>query len=735
MFVDLAKSAALLLALSLLYGFVARRWPHGETAGKLVAGVLFGVICIVGMMTPMHFSEDVIIDGRFVIISAASFFGGPIVGGIAGAIAAVYRVWLGGAGAFIALGAVASSFAIGLAYRAGYRAGWIGAGAVHFFIFGAVVHVVVVAWLLALPPEIAMKAFTAISVPFISIAAPSTMVLGLILMDVEKRAETERALRESEANFRHMAEAAPVVLLIAKISDGTLMYANHLFFSQLAIDPGMVGTFKTGALYDDPAERASLIGLLLDNGEVEGRHLTVRYGGKTIHYLLSMRRITYKGEDCVLSVAHDITRRIATEHDLAASREEAVAVRRRLDAAVEAMNEGFALFDADDRLVLCNSVYRDMYKTHAAAIVPGASFEDILRAGTAARAFPAARGREEEWIAERVRQHRDVASPVEQQLADGRWLMITEKRTADGGIVGVRTDITALKARERELRAAHSELEERVARRTGELVREVEERRRVERALRDSEADLIAAKDRAELASHAKTGFLANMSHELRTPLNAVIGFSQSMKAEIFGPVGDARYLGYLDDIERSGQHLLHIINDILDVSAIEAGKMELHLEVLDVAEVIDSALHIVGQRADAMGIRLVAEHGPSDRLVADELRLRQILVNLLSNAIKFSHSGGTVTLTAGADDGGGYVFSVADRGIGMDPTGIEKAMSPFEHADNRPVGGEGTGLGLPLTARLAELHGGALTLESELGVGTVARVRLPQSGEHALQS
>lgn len=729
MFVDLAKSAALLLALSLLYGFVARRWPHGETVGRLISGLLFGAICVVGMMTPIQFSKDVIIDGRFVIISSASFFGGPLVGGIAGLVAAVYRLWLGGAGSFVSLGAVASSVAIGLAYRAGHRAGWVGAGALQFLVFGAVVHVAVVAWLLALPPEIAMKAFTAISVPFLSIAAPSTMVLGLILKDVEERAETEKALRESEANFRHMAGAAPVVLLIAKIDDGTLMYANHLFFSQLSIDPGMVGIFKMSALHDDPAERARLMEEVVEKGEIDNYNLKVSRGEKTIHYLLSARRISYKGEDCVLSVMHDVTRRIAMERDLAASREEAVSVRQRLNAAVEAMNEGFALFDADDRLVLCNSVYRDMYKTHAMAIKPGASFEDILRAGIAARAFPAARGREEEWVAERVRQHRSVVTPVEQQLADGRWLMITEQRTADGGGVGVRTDITALKARESELRTAHANLEERVARRTDELVREVEERRRVEQALRESEADLIAARDRAELASHAKTGFLANMSHELRTPLNAVIGFAQSMKAEIFGPVGDPRYIGYLDDIERSGQHLLHIINDILDVSAIEAGKMDLHLETLGVADVIDSALHIVGQRADATGIRLVAEHGPGERVVADELRLRQILVNLLSNAIKFSHSGGTVTLTAGADEDGGYVFAVADEGIGMDSAGIEKAMSPFEHADNRPVGPEGTGLGLPLSARLAELHGGTLTLQSELGVGTVARLRLPQQG------
>lgn len=730
MFIDLVKSGALLLALSLLYGFVARRWPNEEGAGKIVAGLLFGGICIIGMMTPIEFSKGVIFDGRFVILSTASFFGGPVVGGLAGAISVAYRLWLGGHGSLVALGAVATAVGIGLAWRHARRRGLFRPSIVSFLLFGLLVHVGVVLWFFGLPPEIAMKAIRSAAPPFIAAFASATALLGMILLDVEKRLAIERALRESEANFRHMAEAAPVVLLIARIGDGTLMYANDLFFSQLSISPGEIGTFKTRDLYQDPKERERVIGMLREKGAVDGHHLVVNYRGVVRHYLLSMRKITYKGEDCVLSVAHDINRRIVMERELAASREDALAVRHRLDAAVEAMNEGFALFDSDDRLVLCNSVYRDMYRMHAAKVRLGTSFEEILRAGIAAHAFPLAEGREEEWIAERLHQHRTADRPVEQQLADGRWLMITEQRTADGGIVGVRTDITALKERERELRSAQVELEERVQRRTSELVQEVEERKRIERALRASEADLIAAKEKAELANRAKTGFLANMSHELRTPLNAVIGFSQSMQAEIFGPVGDPRYRGYLDDIERSGQHLLHIINDILDVSAIEAGKLELHLEPVDVAELVDSVMHIVGQRADAAGIRLVAEHAPDERLVADELRLRQILVNLLVNAIKFSDSGGTVTLTAGPDTEDGFVFSVRDRGIGMDSAGIQKALTPFEHADNRPSGGEGTGLGLPLSARLAELHGGSLTVESELGVGTVVRVRLPREPE-----
>lgn len=726
MFIELAKSAALLLALSLLYGLIARRWPDGNMISKVLTGLLFGGICIIGMMTPIEFAKGVIVDGRFVIISTASFFGGPVVGLLSGAIASVYRFWLGGPGANVAIGAVASSIALGLGYRYAHRRGWISAGAVHFLVLGVLVHGAVALWLLMLPGEMAMRAFYAIPIPFTAIGAPATMLLGMILMDVHQRIQTERALRESEANFRHMTEATPVLMLIARIRDGELKYANESFLTRFGVEKGKMAEFRTPDLYDDPEERERLLERLKEDGAVDGHHLVIGYGGVRGHYLVSMRLITYQDEACVLSVAHDISKRIQTERELGESREETDTVRHQLNEAIEAMTEGFALFDRRDRLVVCNSVYRDMYKTHAEAIKPGASMKEILEAGIAVSAFPAAIGNEGKWLEERLRQHNNVDHAVEQQLADGRWLRITEQRTADGAIVGVRTDITALKERERELRAAHADLEERVAQRTSELVQEVEERKRVEEALRESETNLISAKNSAEAASRAKTDFLANMSHELRTPLNAIIGFSQSMKAEIFGPVGDDRYKSYLDDIDQSGQHLLHLINDILDVSAIEAGKLKLNVGPVNVDGLVEAVIHIVSQRAAGRSVALNVVHQTNAILQADDLRIRQVLVNLLVNAIKYGREGGTVTLTTALTDSGFYEFSVADSGDGMAKDAIAKAMEPFERLKNRESSQEGTGLGLPLSLRLVELHGGTMSIDSRVGEGTTVRVLFP---------
>ena len=239
---------------------------------------------------------------------------------------------------------------------------------------------------------------------------------------------------------------------------------------------------------------------------------------------------------------------------------------------------------------------------------------------------------------------------------------------------------------------------------------------------------LRLSKVQAERANRAKSEFLAAMSHELRTPLNAIIGFSEIIKDETFGPVGSTKYRDYAGDINESGQHLLGLVNDILDLSKIESGTDELQEDKIEIPEIIRSALMLVGQRAEQGGIKLeleLADQLPALR--ADERKLKQILVNLLSNAIKFSDAGGEVALRAWCRMGSGHVFQIIDTGIGIAPEDIPKALSQFGQVDgdlNRQY--EGTGLGLPLTKALVELHGGTLDLQSQVGVGTTATVRFP---------
>ena len=250
------------------------------------------------------------------------------------------------------------------------------------------------------------------------------------------------------------------------------------------------------------------------------------------------------------------------------------------------------------------------------------------------------------------------------------------------------------------------------------LIREVGETSALLRDATATGAELRRAKERAEADTSAKSAFLANMSHELRTPLNAIMGFSGIMREQTFGPLGDPKYEYYADGIHASGEHLLGLINDVLDLSKVEAGRLEVEVSALDVADTVGQALAMVGSQAEAAECRLEADIDDNiPTLYADRRMVTQVLLNLLSNAIKFTPVGGHIRMHAAAESGGDIVFSVSDTGIGMDAEMRVKATDPFSQADTRwSRDHPGTGLGLPLTKGLVELHGGCLDIESEPG-------------------
>jgi PAS domain S-box-containing protein len=527
----------------------------------------------------------------------------------------------------------------------------------------------------------------------------------------------------------------------------------------------------------------------------------------------------------IVAIRTDITARKRAEAALQAAREQ-------LADAVEAIPDGFVLFDSDDRYVLTNGNYRQLYPGIEDLCTPGRSFESAMEAMSRRTTHEIGPGGGEAWFLRIMEWHRACNQPMEQQLTDGRWIRAIERRTRHGGIAGIRTDITEIKTAEAALAAARDAAESRAtqlalsearfrdfaltashwlwetdeqhrfvyvsegARRhrvspgpealpgrsrlqialdagmdtetwrahqtvldrhepfrdvvcawrndageegivsvsgdplfdaSGRFLgyrgtgRDVTEQVRAESALRE-------AKLAAEAASRAKSQFLANMSHELRTPLNAILGFSEMIARGLEGS-GMENYREYANYIHQSGRHLHEIINDILDLAKVDAGRFELRTETrVDPCRIAEACLALVRGPAEDGGVRLVYEAAKNlPLLVADSTRLKQILLNLLSNAIKFTPPGGSAAIAVRQAEDGGVVFEVRDTGPGMTPSEIEIALEPFGQIDTGYTRKqEGTGLGLPLARRLTELHGGTLSIRSEKGRGTMVSVRLP---------
>ncbi|MCW5773281.1 MAG: PAS-domain containing protein [Rhodospirillaceae bacterium] len=397
---------------------------------------------------------------------------------------------------------------------------------------------------------------------------------------------------------------------------------------------------------------------------------------------------------------------------------------RRLVDAVESMSEAFVLWDSDDRLVLCNDAYARMFEGIPRASERGGRFEDILRAGVAAGAFPEAAGREEEYVRQRLASRHEPAEPVVHAYRGGRWLRLAERRTSEGGIVGVRSDVTETIQREQALRDNQRELAERV-RELEEMQRQLQDQRDGQRTLM---RQVLQARDEAAAANAAKSVFLANMSHELRTPLNAIIGFAEIMNGELFGALGHPRYAGYIGDMLGAAKHLLKLINDILDLSKIEAGKWELREEPVDVRRTLEGVMRLFRAREEAQRLDIAVDAPEAmPPILADERALKQILINAMSNAIKFTPAGGRVRLRARRDGRGRLHLAIGDSGVGIKPEEMTKALSPFGQIDNHMTRRhQGTGLGLPIAKALVEHHGGRLRIRSRPGFGTVIAIVLP---------
>jgi two-component system cell cycle sensor histidine kinase PleC len=378
-----------------------------------------------------------------------------------------------------------------------------------------------------------------------------------------------------------------------------------------------------------------------------------------------------------------------------------------LRVAIDQLPEALVIYDTDDRLLYFNRSYHDFFP-HMPPFeeLQGRHFFDVIRHSMDTPGVvldPLLKSDRQAYLAKRLRRlHEAGGVPFEQETA-GRWHLVHEQRVPGVGFVAVRHDITEMKRLQQEMATANLKLAE--AREAAEL-----------------------ARLRAENANRSKSEFLAMMSHELRTPLNAILGFSSLLTEQYLGPLGNEKYQDYAHSIHDSGSHLLAIINDILDLAKVEAGKMEMEPEPLSARQLAEDCMALVRGLADGRTLSLEVDVQPPDlQVTVDRRAAKQMLVNLLSNACKFTEAGGLVRVEARPGASGEVLLRVADNGIGMSAEHIAVALEPFgQVGDVATSARRGTGLGLPLVKSFAELHGGRLRIDSTLGEGTTVTLAFP---------
>ncbi len=534
----------------------------------------------------------------------------------------------------------------------------------------------------------------------------AAILLGLVLVIQSRRVElAQRAFMDSERRFRLAVEAARCGIWEWDLA------TDQMFMSDVT---GAIFGYGGGGVVDgqdvldrvapDHRERVrQALAQAASFGAFDVSFRTLAPEGARPTWIdargQAFGKSPHGGFSRIIGVALDVT-----EERIAQAR--AQAAENRLRDAIESTSEAFVLWNRQGRLIMCNQNYAAFFGLDPEALKPGARFEDMRRLAQIA-----------------IRQ--EIAPPDgrkgvrEALLAGGRWVQISERRTSEGGFVMTAADITAIKAQEEARRLNEIELRK--------VVVDLEQSRQ---QLSELAHKYEAEKVRAETANKAKSEFLANMSHELRTPLNAINGFSEIMVGEMFGPLGDARYKEYVQDILGSGQHLLALINDILDMSKIEAGKMNLRFERMGLEDVTEDAVRLVRNRAASAGLTMKVDLPDLPDIEADYRAIKQVLLNLLSNAIKFTPRGGTITVRAEPRHdmlGERIRISVQDTGIGIGADELGRLARPFEQVESQhSKTQQGTGLGLALTKSLVEMHGGALELASTPGQGTTVSFIIP---------
>lgn len=486
----------------------------------------------------------------------------------------------------------------------------------------------------------------------------------------EEMLDLNRALEEeAEETFR---------AILSGIDEGVILATPDLQVEFANIAAEKILGYASSQMADKTLEHF-LPALEQHSGE---QNITATHSsGKELVLLLTLSPISRSTKPHVICILKDMTDRNMRERQLKATGD-------RLRAVLDNVSHGIMMVDHAGEITAWNKRICDVLHLDPEFMEQHQTLEAALQHGVAPQLENSAARKE---LIDYWRERLSATEPqsFEQHTSEGRTLDVRTQPLATGGFV-----------------ASFADISDRM----------------------EIESELRAAKEAAEAASHMKSEFLANMSHELRTPLNAVIGFSEAIEQQIMGEVPSV-YRGYASDIRTSGHHLLSLINDLLDLSKIEAGKFDLEEEQINLGNIISVCRRLVEPTAQAKNITITKDAAYLPPVWVDEHAMRQVFLNVLSNAVKFTEPGGEIAITSSLSDAGEITVSISDNGIGMAPEDIPRALQPFEQVSSALTRGHaGTGLGLPMVASLLHLHGGDVRVESELGKGTSVHLELPAS-------
>jgi len=498
----------------------------------------------------------------------------------------------------------------------------------------------------------------------------------------------EIELKNSENRFRSIFDTAQAGISIAD-DKGQYQQCNKAWAAMLGYTQEEIFALTNEQVThpeDRKASREKLQKLM--SGEIEFYRQEKRYvrkDGSEFWGDLTVNPVKNETSDVIASmgVCIDITERKKTHQHLL-----------DLSAAIDAMSVPVVVFDNEDKFIFTNEAYRQLNNQVVETIQLGEVFESHIRAIVEKGLAPEANGREEEWIAERMARHRSPSGPFELKRQDGTWFFGIEKKLPSGGQVLLLTDISAIKKAQNEL---------------------------------------VNAKVVAEDANRAKSDFLSSMSHELRTPMNAILGFAQLLEYTRQEPLSKNQKSS-VNHIIKGGNHLLELIDQVLELSTIEAGKLSLNIDHIPARNIIDESLDLIRTRAEKDDIKIVDRTANEDLplLWADSTRLTQVLINLLSNAVKYNRKGGSVILTCRGMPGEMLRISVADTGRGIPAEKQNNLFKPFERLGRETGEIEGTGIGLTITKQIIELMGGQIGYESEEAKGSTFWIEIPISRKQA---